>query len=38
MNIRLLSDLHYEHIDRRRQLPDVEADVVVLAGDIHGPL
>lgn len=38
MKIRLLSDLHHEHFDGRRQLPEVEADVVVLAGDIHSHL
>ena len=38
MKIRLLSDLHHEHFDGRRQLPEVEADVVVLAGDIHSAL
>ncbi|MCR7123241.1 metallo-dependent phosphatase, partial [Pseudomonas aeruginosa] len=27
MKIRLLSDLHHEHFDGRRQLPEVEADV-----------
>lgn len=35
MHIRILSDLHLEHFDGQRDLPDVEADVVVLAGDIH---
>ncbi|MCB2609630.1 metallophosphoesterase family protein, partial [Listeria monocytogenes] len=38
MKIRLLSDLHHEHFDGRRQLPEVEADGVVLAGDIHSHL
>lgn len=38
MKIRLLSDLHHEHFDGRRQLPELEADVVVLAGDIHSHL
>lgn len=35
MRIRVLSDLHHEHFDGRRVLPEVEADLVVLAGDIH---
>lgn len=35
MRIRALSDLHHEHFGGRRELPEVEADVVVLAGDIH---
>ncbi|CDF86676.1 hypothetical protein PKB_5364 [Pseudomonas knackmussii B13] len=35
MRIRVLSDLHHEHFDGRRELPEVEADLVVLAGDIH---
>src|SRR5262245_45779782 len=33
MKIRILSDLHLEFMDW--QPPQVEADVVVLAGDIH---
>jgi predicted phosphodiesterase len=35
MRIRVLSDLHHEHFAGRRELPEVEADLVVLAGDIH---
>jgi predicted phosphodiesterase len=35
MRIRILSDLHHEHFGGLRDLPDVPADVVVLAGDIH---
>ncbi|WP_075879826.1 metallophosphoesterase [Vreelandella massiliensis] len=35
MKLRVLSDLHLEHFDDGRTLPDVPADVVVLAGDIH---
>lgn len=35
MRIRVLSDLHLEHFDHGRELPEVAADVVVLAGDIH---
>lgn len=35
MRIRILSDLHLEHFDGHRDLPDAEADVIVLAGDIH---
>lgn len=35
MRIRILSDLHLEHVDGQCDLPDAEADVVVLAGDIH---
>lgn len=35
MRLRILSDLHLEHFDEGRELPDAEADVVVLAGDIH---
>ncbi|WP_163559954.1 metallophosphoesterase [Halomonas sp. NO4] len=35
MRLRILSDLHLEHFDGSRELPDVEADAVVLAGDIH---
>lgn len=35
MRLRILSDLHLEFFDGNRELPDVEADVVVLAGDIH---
>ncbi|MCY1262509.1 Calcineurin-like phosphoesterase [compost metagenome] len=35
MHLRILSDLHHEHFGGLRPLPEVEADVVVLAGDIH---
>ena len=35
MRLRVLSDLHLEHFDGYRELPEVEADVVILAGDIH---
>lgn len=35
MKLRVLSDLHLEHFEAGRELPDVESDVVVLAGDIH---
>ncbi|MCE8019974.1 metallo-dependent phosphatase [Halomonas sp. MCCC 1A11036] len=35
MRLRVLSDLHLEHFDEGRELPDVAADVVILAGDIH---
>ena len=35
MRLRILSDLHLEFFDGNRELPEVEADVVVLAGDIH---
>ncbi|MBX6317457.1 metallophosphoesterase [Pigmentiphaga sp.] len=35
MRIRVLSDLHHEHFGGNRPLPNVDADVVVLAGDIH---
>lgn len=35
MRIRVLSDLHHEHFGGRRELPAVDADLVVLAGDIH---
>lgn len=35
MRLRILSDLHLEFFDGHRELPGVEADVVVLAGDIH---
>lgn len=35
MRIRVLSDLHLEHFDEARELPDVAADAVILAGDIH---
>lgn len=35
MRLRILSDLHLEFFDGHRDLPDVDADVMVLAGDIH---
>ncbi|MFG6178142.1 metallophosphoesterase [Halomonas sp. THAF12] len=35
MRLRVLSDLHLEHFDAGRDLPRVDADVIVLAGDIH---
>ncbi|MGC4011978.1 MAG: hypothetical protein QM805_25095 [Pseudomonas sp.] len=36
MHLRVLSDLHHEHFPNgRRELPSADADVVVLAGDIH---
>nr|WP_289072805.1 metallophosphoesterase [uncultured Halomonas sp.] len=35
MRLRVLSDLHLEHFDGHRELPPADADVVVLAGDIH---
>lgn len=35
MRLRVLSDLHLEHFEEGRELPDVPADAVVLAGDIH---
>lgn len=35
MRLRILSDLHLEFFDGDRELPDVNADIVVLAGDIH---
>lgn len=35
MRLRILSDLHLEFFDGNRELPDVEADIVILAGDIH---
>jgi len=35
MRLRVLSDLHLEHHDEGRVLPHVEADVIILAGDIH---
>lgn len=35
MRLRILSDLHLEHFDVEPELPQVSADVVVLAGDIH---
>ncbi|WP_249979140.1 metallophosphoesterase [Vreelandella olivaria] len=35
MRLRILSDLHLEFFDGERELPDVDADAVILAGDIH---
>lgn len=35
MRLRVLSDLHLEHFDENRELPEVTADAVILAGDIH---
>lgn len=35
MRLRILSDLHLEFFDGDRELPEVDADVVILAGDIH---
>ncbi|MEH6641934.1 metallophosphoesterase [Vreelandella glaciei] len=35
MRLRILSDLHLEFFDGSRELPAVDADVVILAGDIH---
>jgi len=35
VRLRILSDLHLEHFYEGRGLPDVPADVVILAGDIH---
>lgn len=35
MRLRILSDLHLEFFDGHRELPEVNADVVILAGDIH---
>ncbi|MGY2461286.1 metallophosphoesterase [Vreelandella sulfidaeris] len=35
MRLRILSDLHLEFFEGNRELPEVEADVVILAGDIH---
>lgn len=35
MRLRILSDLHLEHFDGDRELPEIEADAVILAGDIH---
>ncbi|MBZ5487320.1 metallophosphoesterase family protein [Halomonas aquamarina] len=35
MRLHVLSDLHLEHFPEGRALPDVEADALVLAGDIH---
>ncbi len=35
MRLRIMSDLHLEFFDGNRELPQVEADVLILAGDIH---
>ena len=35
MRLRVLSDLHLEHFAEPIVLPEAEADVVILAGDIH---
>lgn len=35
MRLRVLSDLHLEHFEQGRELPEVAADAVILAGDIH---
>ncbi|CAH1041814.1 metallophosphoesterase [Halomonas sp. TD01] len=35
MRLRILSDLHLEFFDGNRELPEVEADLIILAGDIH---
>ena len=35
MRLRILSDLHLEFFDGNRELLEIEADVVILAGDIH---
>lgn len=35
MRLRVLSDLHLEFFDGYRELPEVDADIVILAGDIH---
>lgn len=35
MRLRILSDLHHETFDGERDIPSANADVVVLAGDIH---
>lgn len=35
MRLWVLSDLHLEHFDEGRELPEAETDAVVLAGDIH---
>ncbi|GGB80752.1 hypothetical protein GCM10011352_03070 [Marinobacterium zhoushanense] len=35
MRLRILSDLHIEHFPEGRALPEVAADAVILAGDIH---
>lgn len=35
MRLRILSDLHQDHFPGGRELPEEDADVVILAGDIH---
>ncbi|MFP3977496.1 metallophosphoesterase [Marinobacter sp. KMM 10035] len=35
LRLRILSDLHVECFQEGRELPEVAADVVILAGDIH---
>lgn len=35
MRLRILSDLHLEDFDEPRALPQSDADIVILAGDIH---
>lgn len=35
VRLRILSDLHVECFKEGRELPDADADVVILAGDIH---
>lgn len=35
MRLRVLSDLHLEYFDDGRDLPQVSAEAVILAGDIH---
>ncbi|ALM52234.1 metallophosphoesterase [Halomonas huangheensis] len=35
MRLHVLSDLHLEHFAEGREIPEVDCDVVVLAGDIH---
>lgn len=35
MRLRIISDLHLEFFDGNRELPEIGADVVILAGDIH---
>lgn len=35
MRLRVLSDLHLEFFNGERDLPEVTADIVILAGDIH---
>ncbi|CAM3322519.1 metallophosphoesterase [Halomonas lysinitropha] len=38
MRLRVLSDLHLEHVDRPPDLPEAKADAVILAGDIHADI